>query len=369
MPFVFLSRSSLFSFLSFCLLMQTLVTHAQSGQDTVWIVSSGGCKVHNPNPKKNETITWSGGCKDGYASGEGTLTWYRSGKSGSQYDGFMKRGRPHGKGKYDFGGVIEEGQYVEGKLHGPGTRTEMGKNNSVAYYFEGTYKNDETNGPGREIYFFNSGDTSSVFTGSFTEGYYKNGEGVYKTFSLGKVRTVLKGTFNGELVQGEVEQIEYDRGYKVLQYNGNYGEDGREGYGEETLGAGHYTGDWKKNMREGKGTLKAGGIVIYDGEWSKNKFNGVGIRTYPDGSYYHGEFKDNQRHGFGVMHWKNGTKYIGEFRNELYTGLGCVSVPGGLGPSGTWEGGRLATPQPWRDIKKKLQEKYSEKLLKFDPQP
>ena len=32
-----------------------------------------GCTAWNPNPQPGETITWTGACVDGKASGEGTL--------------------------------------------------------------------------------------------------------------------------------------------------------------------------------------------------------------------------------------------------------------------------------------------------------
>lgn len=43
-----------------------------------WIITDKGCKVWNPNPQPNESVTWSGECVDGKANGNGILTWYKN---------------------------------------------------------------------------------------------------------------------------------------------------------------------------------------------------------------------------------------------------------------------------------------------------
>ena len=58
-----------------------------------------GCYTWNPNPQSEETVTWSGGCVDGRASGKGKRVWrYRQQgewKSSSQ-EGEMRAGIEHG---------------------------------------------------------------------------------------------------------------------------------------------------------------------------------------------------------------------------------------------------------------------------------
>lgn len=45
-----------------------------------WIADMNtGCLVYNLNPISNETISWSGECKNGYAYGVGTVRWYLNG--------------------------------------------------------------------------------------------------------------------------------------------------------------------------------------------------------------------------------------------------------------------------------------------------
>ncbi len=104
-----------------------------------------GCQIWSDNYSANDSITWEGNCKDNYADGFGTLTWFQNQKPVATYVGAMKRGNPNGKGKYiinDFG--ILQGNFLNGQLDGQG----------VAEYFNfgqkqtGTFKNGILNGKG-----------------------------------------------------------------------------------------------------------------------------------------------------------------------------------------------------------------------------
>lgn len=54
-----------------------------------------GCEIWNTNPLPNESITYSGECKDGKAHGYGEITWYKDGKQNGnkeksyRYKGFL----------------------------------------------------------------------------------------------------------------------------------------------------------------------------------------------------------------------------------------------------------------------------------------
>lgn len=50
-----------------------------------FLVRTGsGCAAVNPGPVPNESIRWTGKCKNGRINGFGTLTWYKNGKKGSK---------------------------------------------------------------------------------------------------------------------------------------------------------------------------------------------------------------------------------------------------------------------------------------------
>ncbi|GAB1394993.1 hypothetical protein MASR1M60_31570 [Rhodocyclaceae bacterium] len=65
-----------------------------------WTTDQKGCKSWNQNPGPGETITWSGQCKDGYATGKGVQQWFINGKPTDRYEGEMLNGYLHGKGTY-----------------------------------------------------------------------------------------------------------------------------------------------------------------------------------------------------------------------------------------------------------------------------
>jgi len=92
------------------------ITDKRSGCQ-VWV--NGGF-----SPADSLTISWSGACKAKKAEGNGTLIWYVKGNEVSRYEGDMKAGNPNGQGKYTFpGGVVQEGTFAQGVLHGYGKIT------------------------------------------------------------------------------------------------------------------------------------------------------------------------------------------------------------------------------------------------------
>ena len=64
-----------------------------------WITATNKpCKIWNPQPQPNESVTWSGLCKDGFASGKGVLHWTENGKPDLEFDGEYANGKRNGFG-------------------------------------------------------------------------------------------------------------------------------------------------------------------------------------------------------------------------------------------------------------------------------
>lgn len=82
-----------------------------------WETDTAGCKVWNPAPVPNETVTWSGRCINGFADGYGTETWYENGKIGNVITGTIIKSR--------FSGTVTvkypDGIVYKGKLRGTGS--------------------------------------------------------------------------------------------------------------------------------------------------------------------------------------------------------------------------------------------------------
>ena len=76
-----------------------------------WITATNQpCKIWNPNPVPNESVTWSGGCTDGYASGTGVLRWTLNGKLDVEYQGRYANGKRNGHGVL----LTADGRRIEG---------------------------------------------------------------------------------------------------------------------------------------------------------------------------------------------------------------------------------------------------------------
>lgn len=89
-----------------------------------WLADSKGCKIYNPSPKPNETLTWSGPCLDGIAEGKGTIQYSINGKLGARYEGSLKRGKFDGRGRLKTSdGAVYDGDWSDGQQDGYGEYT------------------------------------------------------------------------------------------------------------------------------------------------------------------------------------------------------------------------------------------------------
>jgi hypothetical protein len=77
-----------------------------------WIMTTNKpCKVWNPEPQPNESVTWSGPCKDGLASGKGILFWTENGNPDVEFDGAYANGKRNGHGVM----ISPDGTRIEGE--------------------------------------------------------------------------------------------------------------------------------------------------------------------------------------------------------------------------------------------------------------
>ena len=87
-----------------------------------------------------------------------------------------------------------------------------------------------------------------------------------------------------------------------------------------------YEGEFKKNLKDGKGIYYFVDGGRYEGEFRDDKKEGRG--TYYSnkepykGDKYIGEFKNNLREGKGIYYFHNGDRYEGDFRNNMKEGKG-----------------------------------------------
>lgn len=126
--------------LSLCLSLFALSAWSDEG----YISDNNGCKIANPNPKPNETVTWSGKCKDGFADGEGVMQWSENNQPGGRYEGTLVHGALSGQGKLTLpDGTSYDGGWLAGKQHGTGVLKDPDGGS-----YSGEWKNGQPDGRG-----------------------------------------------------------------------------------------------------------------------------------------------------------------------------------------------------------------------------
>jgi hypothetical protein len=154
-----------------------------------WIEASGtGCRIWDPQPEPNETVTFSGACTDGLASGPGTVQWYENGSVAEREEGTLERGH----------------------LEGPGTQTYANGDQ-----FTGNFINDQHFGAGRFVsvrgWTYVGGFASGKFEGQGTMtwkngtkyvGQFKNG---HRT-GFGTITYPDGRTYSGQFLNGRLQR-------------------------------------------------------------------------------------------------------------------------------------------------------------------
>lgn len=150
-----------FASLLFASLVVALPATAQEEQ-TATIRDQNGCKIYNPNPQGEETVKWSGGCRDGFADGKGVLEWFVSGQLEERYEGTLARGWAEGVGTFTSRqGVRYQGQWKKSLQDGKGV-----SQSADGSRYDGEWRAGKPHGRGT----YRSPDGETI------EGDWENGE-------------------------------------------------------------------------------------------------------------------------------------------------------------------------------------------------
>jgi hypothetical protein len=168
------------------------------------------CRIVAVSPAPTGAVTWTGGCKDGFADGPGTLSWQDAGRktvrlegklahgevdgeatltfgNGGQYSGTFKNGIPDGKGYFrDPDGAQYEGDVREGERTGTGAGVSPGGDS-----YQGEWRNGMREGRGHMWYSF-GGDYDGQWLAD-----KRHGHGILTYVGSGR-------TFEGEFVEGRI---------------------------------------------------------------------------------------------------------------------------------------------------------------------
>jgi hypothetical protein len=240
-------------------------------------------------------------------NGTGTFEIFKKGFGNISYDGDIKNGVAHGKGKY---------------------YRNKGHDNSLIY--EGEFENNLYNGQGT-LYFENT-----IYEGEFKDGLL-NGTGIeyYRERDYG----IRRKDYELKVYEGDFKDGQYDGNGKLyndkgqLKYEGKFEYDKRNGIGIEYYPDAKlkYEGYFKDGQYDGTGKLYYNDQQLkYEGDFKDGQYDGTGKLYNPDGSLsYEGTFVNNM-YGEGKLYTKDKFEekiYEGYFKNNLLNGQGKLYIP------------------------------------------
>lgn len=122
---------------------------------------------------------------------------------------------------------------------------------------------------------------------------------------------------------------------------GDWEMDAINGYGKYENNEFVYEGEWKNNLRHGKGTLTLfHDGSTYSGDFVKGRKEGKGSWRLPNGNTYEGQWVNNKRHGWGAL--KEGHNvYEGDWINNFREGKGIQYYADGSKYEGGWKEGKV----------------------------
>jgi hypothetical protein len=249
-----------------------------------WVRTEQGCYLWSDNPFPAMSVSWTGTCENGRASGRGTATWRKAGKEIIKYDVAMKDGRAEGAGSYvTTKGFRYDGNFTAGKANGRGVLVLANDGT-----FDGEFSSDD----------FVSG-TFSMPNGTRYDGAFVN-----NTFE-GPATFI---TPDGDRIEGQ---------FHIGKLNGLVRTDA---HGKKCVAW------YKNNLRNGHATCTWPNGIVMDLNYVDGKANGPAIMAAPNGNRYEGELHNFRRDGHGAFWWANGDHYDGSWSNGLPNGQGTLQT-------------------------------------------
>lgn len=125
------------------------------------------------------------------------------------------------------------------------------------------------------------------------------------------------------------------------RYVGGWSNDLQEGRGEWTSPKGdRYVGEYRLGKREGKGVMTYANTMQYDGDWLADQPSGVGIFRFQNGDVYEGQFVGGEQAGAGTLIHKNGDRYTGQWQHGTRDGKGVEEWENHQRYEGSWRSDR-----------------------------
>ncbi len=229
-------------------------TNSAGAAEKTWITDSAtNCRIQVPFADDSETVTWSGNCINGIATGPGVLQSFKGGKPADRYEGGLNDGLMHGPAILTTrNGDTYKGQFQYGVKQGQGLETK-----SDGSTYDGDFKHDKANGRGMA---------------TFPMGHY---EGEFKD-----------GDFHG------IGKLVLD---DLLSYEGQWRAGKWVGRGRLENPKLTYYGDFEKEAAYGHGITEIkNGDRIVGKFYGFNNLHGPSLATKPDGTLIYKVWRDGE---------------------------------------------------------------------------
>lgn len=283
--------------------------------------------------------------------------------SGTIYEGEVKNGKPHGKGKYtSTKGWVYEGEFANGAITGHGVIkfasggtydgefVDQKRNGHGIEKFpdgsiyDGEWKDDKRNGHGKYVLtdgmYYDGEWVNDVkqgrgkFTekaGEYTliyEGEYIDGkrEGRFEGHVIGGTsgKTYLRFFKNDESIVG-ADKTEENKNWTVDDFNDYWRKSNEE---------------LKRNIAAGK--VKSTNVNLGNGASGAGIYNAIKkVVLNSFGGDYDGDTMDGRRCGYGECAYSDGDEYKGCWKNDTFNGVGRYDFAGGGWYFGQFENGQM----------------------------
>ncbi len=305
------------------------------GLSTVLLVSAGQaesaardlqtfCLVSEIPALEDISLTWTGDCAGGLASGVGNVFAFSRGQL-----------------RY-----ILRGQFVEGRL----------KRQDQLRQCEGEQCSDQVAAAILRAHTAWSQQIAAApqavapAAGAVTQKTeIRAKDAIYRGNFAGDPKTgVVSGEGKVEFFDGRAFTGRLENGQKVGQgtyvwpdgqrYVGDWREDVQEGSGEWTSALGdRYVGEYRRGKREGQGVMTFANKIEYKGAWLNDRPSGTGTFRFPNQDVYEGQVLDGERTGMGTLTHQNGDRYQGHWLRGLRQGSGLAEWKNGQRYDGQWQ--------------------------------
>ena len=181
--------------------------------------------------------------------------------------------------------------------------------------------------------------SGEILDGNFIDGKLNN----YSLYT-DESGNIFEGEFkNGILEEGKITKKQFKKNINSMDtivYDGPIKDFKKEGYGKEICDEYSYIGNFKNDMKNGKGKMIFCNQDEYDGNFIDDEITGYGTFKWKNNNEYTGHFLNGKMYGKGKYKWYNGNEYEGTYIKNKRQGQGKFIWKKGISFTGIFKKGK-----------------------------